>query len=193
MSSVRCPGFVDPKTECPLVDLKRNVFFVTQSPLPHVHVRFKILLKLFFFGGMIGSAADVFRKPVAIPTVIQCVNVVHVVTRFVDIFFIDESRRLGNFFVRVEIVFHNAAQVMVTILANGAHTSNVVYAVADGESIRPPLDAELHQLKSNLQTFVRIHGMSCYQIEGSCVGHFGFCQLTNFSWRLRLTNEWLAI
>jgi hypothetical protein len=37
-------------------------------------------------------------------------------------------------------------------------------------------------LKSNLQTFVRIHGMSCYQIEGSCVGHFGFCQSTNFSW-----------
>jgi len=174
MSSVGRPGFVDPETECSLVDLKRNVFIVTQSPLPHVHVPLGIFMELLFFGGVVGTAADVFRKPVAVSTVIQRVNAIHVITRFVDIFLRDESSRLGNFFIRVEIVFHNATQVMVAILANGANASIVVFAVAYGESIRPPLDAKLHQLKRHLQTFVGIHGMSCNQIEGSCVGHFVF-------------------
>ena len=161
VSPVRCPGFVDPKAQCSLVYLKRNVLIIAQSPFPLVPVPLGIFIELLFFGGMIGSAANVFREPVAISAVIKCVNPVHVITRLVDIIFSDESRRLGNFFVRVQVIFHNAAQVMVAILANGAHAFVIVFAIPEGESIRPPLDAELHQFKRNLKTFVGIHRIAC--------------------------------
>ena len=103
-------------------------------------------MELFLSGGMIGTTANVFRKPVATSTVNERVNSVHVITRFVDVIRFDPPGRLGNFLVGIQVVFHNATQVMIAILTHGTHSFIIMSAVSEGESIRPPLEAELHQL-----------------------------------------------